>query len=119
MLGSKDNFTRLEGANHLLMGASSGVMAASMWAPSAGLGGLSTGLMAAHGLGEVALGAYQFARGVKDDCDHDKLGGLLKTVHGGCLAAAQAFPGVALPLYLGMGAATMAQLSLQQSGLVH
>lgn len=119
MVQSKDNFTRLEGVNHLVMSASTATMAGAMWAPQAGLGGLSTGLMAAHGLGEVALGAYQVARGVKKDCQHDKLGGLLKTIHGGCLAAAQAFPGAALPLYLGMSAATMAQLSLQQSGHVH
>lgn len=101
------------------MSASTATMATSMWAPQLGLGGLSTGLMAAHGLGEVALGAYQMARGLEKDCQHDQLGGLLKTLHGGCLAAAQAFPGAALPLYLGMSAVTLAQLSLQQSGLIH
>lgn len=119
MITSKDRFTQLEGANHLLMSASCGVMAGAMLAPSTGLGAYTSPLMAAHGLGEVALGAYQLVRGNKDDCQHDRLAGALKIAHGGCLAAAQFFPGAAFPLYLGMAAATASHLSLQQAGLSH
>jgi hypothetical protein len=119
MITSKDRFTQFEGANHLLMSASSGAMAAGMLAPQTGLGTYATPLMAAHGLAEVALGAVQIARGFRDDCSHDRLGGLVKLAHGGCLAAAQFLPGAAFPLYLGMAAATAAQISLQQSGLAH
>lgn len=110
MLGSKDGFTRLEGANHLLMSASCGVMAAAMLAPQSGLPPFSAPLMAAHGLGEVALGAYQVSKGVREDCREHKLAGAIKIAHGGCLAAAQFFPAVALPLYLAMSAATATQI---------
>ena len=119
MITSKDRFTQLEGANHLLMSASCGVMAGAMLAPQSGLGAYTTPLMAAHGLGEVALGAYQLVKGSQEDCQHDKLAGALKIAHGGCLAAAQFFPGAAFPLYLGMAAATATQISLQQAGLSH
>lgn len=119
MITSKDRFTQLEGANHLLMSASCGVMSAAMLAPQSGLGGYTTPLMAAHGLGEVALGAYQLVRGSKQDCQHDRLAGALKIAHGGCLAAAQFFPGAAFPLYLGMAAVTASQISLQKAGLSH
>ncbi len=119
MIASKDRFTQLEGANHLLMSASCGVMAGAMLAPQSGLGAFSSPLMAAHGLGEVALGAYQMAKGSKEDCRHHKVAGALKIAHGGCLAAAQFFPGSAFPLYLGMAAVTASQISLQQAGLSH
>ena len=119
MITSKDNFTRLEGANHLLMSASCGVMAGAMLAPQSGLGTYTSPLMAAHGLGEVALGAYQLVRGNQQDCRHDQVAGALKMAHGGCLAAAQLFPGAAFPLYLGMAAVTAGQISLQQAGLSH
>lgn len=117
MITSKDRFTQLEGANHLLMSASCGVMAGAMLAPQSGLGAYSTPLMAAHGLGEVALGAYQLVKGSREDCQHHQLAGALKIAHGGCLAAAQFFPGAAFPLYLGMAAVTASQISLQQAGL--
>lgn len=119
MMTSKDRFTQLEGANHLLMSASCGVMATSMLAPQLGLGSLSAPFMAAHGLGEVALGAYQLLKGTREDCQHHQLAGVLKVAHGGCLAAAQLFPGAAFPLYLGMTAATASQIALQQAGLSH
>ena len=119
MLSSKDRFTQLEGANHLLMSASCGVMAGAMLAPQSGLAPFSAPFMAAHGIGEVALGAYQVSKGIQQDCQGHKLAGALKIAHGGCLAAAQFFPGAALPLYLGMAAATAAQLSLQKAGLSH
>ena len=116
MVTSKDTLTRLEGANHLLMSASCGVMSAQMYGGNAALGPWSTGLMAAHGLGEVALGVHQLVQGVKTGCAHHKMMGLTKAVHGGCLAAAQAFPGAALPLYLAMGAATTVQIAMAQQG---
>ena len=119
MITSNDRFTQLEGANHLLMSASCAVMSAAMLAPQSGLGSYTTPLMAAHGLGEVALGAYQLVRGSKQDCQHDRLAGALKIAHGGCLAAAQFFPGAAFPLYLGMAAVTASQISLQKAGLSH
>jgi hypothetical protein len=119
MLGSKDRFSQLEGANHLLMSASCGVMAGSMLAPQSGLAPYSAPLMAAHGIGEVALGVFQLSKGIQEDCQGHKLAGAIKVAHGGCLAAAQFFPGAALPLYLGMTAVTAAQLSLQQAGLSH
>ena len=119
MITSKDRFTQLEGANHLLMSASCGVMAAGMLAPQLGVGSASTPLMAAHGLGELALGAYQLIKGTREDCQHHQLAGILKLAHGGCLAAAQFFPGAAFPLYLGMTAATASQVALQQAGLSH
>ena len=119
MITSRDRFTQLEGANHLLMSASCGVMSAAMLAPQSGLGTYTSPLMAAHGLGEVALGAYQLVRGSQQDCQHDRLAGVLKIAHGGCLAVAQFFPGAAFPLYLGTAAATASQISLQQAGLSH
>jgi hypothetical protein len=119
MLGSKDRFTQLEGANHLLMSASCAAMAGAMLVPQTGLGSFTSPLMAAHGLGEVALGAYQLVKGGREDCRHDQLAGALKIAHGGCLAAAQAFPGAALPLYLGMAAVTASQIALQQAGMSH
>lgn len=119
MITSKDRFTQLEGANHLLMSVSCGVMAGAMLAPQSGLGAYTSPLMAAHGLGEVALGTYQLVKGSREDCQHHKLAGALKVAHGGCLAAAQFFPGAAFPLYLGMAAATATQISLQQAGLSH
>ena len=119
MLSSKDRFTQMEGANHLLMSASCGVMAGAMLAPSSGLAPFSSPLMAAHGIGEAALGVYQVSKGVQDDCQGHTMAGALKIAHGGCLAAAQFFPGAALPLYLGMAAATASQLALQQAGLSH
>ncbi|MBS2033820.1 hypothetical protein JST97_02480 [bacterium] len=119
MLSSKDRLTQLEGANHLLMSASCGVMAGAMLAPSTGLGAFTSPLMTAHGLGEVALGAYQLVRGTAGECQHDQVAGVLKLAHGGCLAAAQFFPGAALPLYLGMAAVTASQVALQQAGLSH
>lgn len=119
MITSKDRFTQLEGANHLLMSASCGVMAGAMLAPQSGLGAYTSPLMAAHGLGEVALGAYQLVRGTRQACQHDQIAGALKLAHGGCLAAAQFCPGAALPLYLGMAAVTASQVALQQAGLSH
>lgn len=119
MLASKDGFTRLDGANHLLMSASCGVMAGAMLAPQTGLGAYTAPLMGAHGLAELALGSYQLVRGTRQDCQHDQVAGVLKIAHGGCLAAAQLFPGAALPLYLGMTAVTATQISLQQAGLSH
>ena len=119
MMTSKDRLSQLEGANHLLMSASSGVMAAGMLLPQTGLGIYSAPLMAAHGLGGVALGAYQIVRGIKENCSHDRWGGLMKLAHGGCLSAAQFFPGAALPLYLGMAAATVGQVALQQFDSSH
>ena len=112
MLQSDDTFTKLEGVNHLVMSAGCASMAGAMLGPGPGFGSVSTGLMAAHGLGEVALGAYQLRQGIHDDCSHHKLSGATKMVHGGCLAAAQLFPGAALPLYLAMGAATTAEVVL-------
>lgn len=115
MLRSDDTLTKLEGANHLLMSASCGVMATQMFTGNAALNGWSAGLMAAHGLGELALGVHQLVKGVNEDCAHHKFLGATKTVHGACLAAAQVFPGAALPLYLAMGAATAAQASMTAS----
>jgi hypothetical protein len=113
MIQSDDTLTKIEGANHLLMSASCGVMSAQMFGVGGpGLGAWSTGLMAAHGLGETALGAHQLMQGVKEDCAHHRLMGITKMVHGGCLAAAQAFPGAALPLYIAMGAATTVQIAM-------
>jgi hypothetical protein len=119
MLRSTDRFTQMEGANHLLMSASCGVMAGAMLAPSSGLAPFSSPLMGAHGIGEAALGVYQVSKGVREDCQGHTMAGALKIAHGGCLAAAQFFPGAALPLYLGMAAATASQLALQQAGLSH
>lgn len=106
MLASGDT---LEGANHLLMSAGCGVMAAQMVTNNALLGPLSTGLMAAHGLAEVGLGLHQVATA---DCAEHRRHGLTKAAHGGCLAAAQLFPAAALPLYLGMAAATAVDIAL-------
>lgn len=119
MLGSKDRFSQLEGVNHLLMSASCGVMAGSMLVPQSGLAPYSAPLMAAHGIGEVALGVFQISKGINEECQGHKLAGAIKVAHGGCMAAAQFYPGAALPLYLGMAAVTAAQLSLQQAGLSH
>ncbi len=113
MIQSDDTLTKLEGANHLLMSASCGVMSAQMFGVGGpGLGAWSTGLMAAHGLGETALGVHELVQGVKEDCAHHRLMGLTKMVHGSCLAAAQALPGAALPLYIAMGAATTVQIAM-------
>ncbi len=100
---------RLEGANHLLMSAGCGVMAAQMLTNNPALGPLSTGLMAAHGLAEVGLGLHQVATA---ECAEHRRHGFTKAAHGGCLAAAQLFPAAALPLYLGMAAATAVDVAL-------
>ena len=69
---------------------------------------------------EIAVCAhFNLSNGKTEDCQGHKLAGAIKVAHGSCLAAAQFFPGAALPLYLGMTAVTAAQLSLQQAGLSH
>lgn len=109
MLQAPDTRSKLQGANHLVMSASTACMAASMWMPAAGLGPVTSLLMGAHGAGEMGLGASRALQGWQSDCRHDQVQGLLQVAHGGCLAAAQLFPGAALPLYVGMAAATAAQ----------
>jgi hypothetical protein len=102
------------GANHLLMGAGAGVMAAAMATGSHGLHQASSVLMGAHGAMEVGLGVQSF---LKADTTLDKALALSTAVHGACLAAAQLTNNAVftIPLYLGMGAATATQIALTSS----
>lgn len=98
------------GANHLLMGAGSATMALAMATNSHGLHQASSVLMGAHGLMEVGLGVQSF---LKAESGKEKALAATTAVHGACLAGAQvAGSALAFPLYLGMGAATVAQLIL-------
>lgn len=101
-------------ANHLLMGAGSATMALGMATNSAGLNRASSVLMGAHGAMEVGLGIQSL---LTAESNKDKALALTSTVHGACLAAAQftGSAGIAIPLYLGMGAATAVKIALQQS----
>ena len=96
------------GANHLLMGAGSATMALAMATGNHGLHQASSVLMGAHGLMEVGLGVQSF---LKAESGQQKALAATTALHGACLAGAQvAGSALALPLYLGMGAATVAQL---------
>ena len=103
------------GANHLLMGAGSGVMAIAMATGSSSLHTASSVLMGAHGAAEVGLGVQSFT---KAESTKDKALALSTVVHGACLAAAQLTNNalITVPLYLGMGAATATQVALSHSG---
>lgn len=101
-------------ANHLLMGAGSATMALGMATNSSTLNRASSVLMGAHGAVEAGLGINAL---LQAESNKDKALALTSTVHGACLAAAQ-FTGnanIAIPLYLGMGAATAVKIALQQS----
>ena len=101
-------------ASHLLMGAGSASMAVAMATSSATLNRASSVLMGAHGAVEAGLGIQSF---MKVESTKDKAIALSSTLHGACLAAAQltGSASLALPLYLGMGAATVAKIALEQS----
>lgn len=102
------------GANHLLMGAGSGVMALAMATGNHTLHQASSFLMGAHGAMEVGLGVQAFTQ-----ADTPKAKALAATtaIHGACLAGAQMTNNAlfTIPLYLGMGAATAVQTALAAS----
>jgi hypothetical protein len=102
------------GANHLLMGAGSGVMAVAMATGNHTLHQASSVLMGAHGAMEVGLGVQSF---LKAQTTKDKALALTTAAHGACLAAAQLTNNAlfTIPLYLGMGAATVTQIALTSS----
>jgi len=101
-------------ANHLLMGAGSATMALGMATNSSTLNRASSVLMGAHGAVEAGLGIQSL---LKAESNKGKALALTSTVHGACLAAAQFTnnASIAIPLYLGMGAATAVKIALEHS----
>lgn len=102
------------GVNHILMGAGSGAMAAAMATGSGALHTASSVLMGAHGAMEVGLGVQAFVN-AKDA--KGKAMAATTAIHGACLAGAQMTSNAlfTIPLYLGMGAATVVQVALKHS----
>lgn len=102
------------GANHLLMGAGSGVMALAMATGNHTLHQASSVLMGAHGAMEVGLGVQAF---MKAETPKGKALAATTAIHGACLAGAQMTNNAlfTIPLYLGMGAATAVQTALAAS----
>lgn len=106
MLRSKDPLRKVDGVNHLLMGAGCGLVSAHLLGGSHELAGLGSKFLIAHGVGEVAVGSYRAATG------KSVLPGLLQATHGACLVGAEMVPGAALPLCVAMAGVTAAQIWL-------
>lgn len=104
MLRSPDPVRKLEGVNHLLMGAGCGLVSAHLLGGGHELAGVGSKLLVAHGLGEVAMGSYRAATG------KSAVPGLLQAAHGACLMGAELIPGAALPLCVAMAGVTAAQI---------
>lgn len=110
LLRSKETFTRLEGANHLVLAAGSGLVAAHLGTAQHGVSQAGAALMLVHGVGEVGLGAYRALR----EEGSDRTAGLLQMAHGACLVGAELFHGAALPLCLIMAGITGTQMLVRE-----
>jgi hypothetical protein len=110
LLRSNGPVKKMEGLNHLVLGAGCGLISAHLSGGPEALGHVGGGLMVAHGAAEVGLGAYRAVRGHGTE---RKLG-LLQAAHGGCLIGAELFHGAALPLCLAMAGLTGVQIYLHR-----
>jgi len=103
LLRSEHKLDKVEGFNHLLIGAGCGLTAAHLMTGHEHLGELGGHFLMAHGVGEIGIGIYRACRG-------EATLGSLQAAHGACLVAAEMVPGAALPLCLTMAALTGAQI---------
>ena len=110
MLRSKDGLHKIEGVNHLLMGAGCGLISGHLLGGDHHLGEVGSKLMVAHGVGEIGIGAY---RAIKRN-GPERVSGLLQAAHGACLVGAELVHGAAVPLCLAMAGITGAQIWLHR-----
>ena len=108
MIHSKDPLRKVEGVNHLLMGAGCGLVSGHLLGGSHELAGWGSKFLIVHGLGEIAVGSYRAATA------KSPLPGLLQATHGACLMGAELVPGAALPLCVAMAGVTAAQIWLHK-----
>jgi hypothetical protein len=105
-LRSHSKLEKLEGANNLLLGTGSGLIASNLISGSAEISHWGGKFMLAHGVGDIGLGGYRAVRGH----GAERLSGVLQAAHGSCLVAAELFHAAAVPLCVAMLGLSAAQL---------
>jgi hypothetical protein len=108
LLRSDRPLHKVEGVNHLLMGAGCGLVSAHLLGGNHHLGQIGSHFLSAHGAGEVGIGLFRAAKGE----GRERTYGLLQAAHGACLMGAEMVPGAALPLCLAMAGLTGVQIWL-------